>query len=65
MGTFQTQTLAAVPLFGHTKILPTLIEMGSAALAAAAVPYRVRRPEFPARDKNYYHPYYYYYYYYY
>ena len=28
----------AIPLFGHTKILQTLIGMGSAALAAA-VPY--------------------------
>ena len=32
-----------------TKILHTLIGMGSAALAAA-LPYQVRRPEFPARD---------------
>ena len=30
--------LIAIPLFGHTKILHTLIRMGSAALAAAAVP---------------------------
>ena len=32
---YQSQTLAAVPLFWHTKILHTLIGMGSAALAAA------------------------------
>ena len=32
------QTLAAVPLFCHTKTLHTLVGMGSAALAAA-VPY--------------------------
>ena len=35
---YKSQTLAAIPLFGHTKILHTLIEMGSTALAAA-VPY--------------------------
>ena len=29
------KTLAAIPLFGHTKIQHTLIGMGSAALAAA------------------------------
>ena len=34
----KSQTLAAIPLFGHTKILHTLRGMGSAALAAA-VPY--------------------------
>ena len=33
-----SQTLAAIPLCGHTKILHTLVAMGSAALAAA-VPY--------------------------
>ena len=32
---YKSQTLAAVPLSGHTKILHTLIEVGSAALAAA------------------------------
>ena len=32
------RTLAAIPLFGHTKILHTLIGMSSTALAAA-VPY--------------------------
>ena len=37
-----------IALFGHVKILRTL-GMGSAALVAA-VSYRVRRPEFPARD---------------
>ena len=39
---YKPQTLGyiqmAIPLFGHTKILQTLIGMGSAALAAA-VPY--------------------------
>ena len=34
----ESQTLAAIPLFGVTKILHTLIGMGSAVLAAA-VPY--------------------------
>ena len=34
----KSQTLAAIPLFGHMKILHTLIGMGSAALAAV-VPY--------------------------
>ena len=29
------QTLASTPLFEHTKILHTLVKMGSAALAAA------------------------------
>ena len=32
------QTLAAMPLSGHTKILYTLVGMGSAALAAAVLP---------------------------
>ena len=32
---YKSQTLAVVPLFGHTKILHTLIGMGSAALKAA------------------------------
>ena len=36
--TLKIPTLAAIALFGHTKILHTLIGMGSAALAAA-VPY--------------------------
>ena len=35
---YNSHTLAATPLFGHTEILHTLIGMGSAALAAA-VPY--------------------------
>ena len=35
---WKSQTLAAVPLFGHTKILHTLIGVGSTALAAV-VPY--------------------------
>ena len=30
-----TGTVAATPLFGHSKVLHTLIAMGSAALAAA------------------------------
>ena len=34
----KSQTLAATPVSGHTKVLHTLIGMGSAALAAA-VPY--------------------------
>ena len=37
-----------IALFGHVKVLRTL-GMGSAALVAA-VSYRVRRPEFPAKD---------------
>ena len=28
---------AVVPLFGHTKLLPMLVSMGSTALAAAVV----------------------------
>ena len=36
--TLKTQTLAATPLYGHMKILYTLIEMDSAALVAA-LPY--------------------------
>ena len=40
-----------MPLFRHTKILHTLTGMGSAALATA-VPYQVRRPEFPTRNKE-------------
>ena len=34
----KSQTLAAIPLSGHTKMLHTLVAMGSAALTAA-VPY--------------------------
>ena len=37
-GTSPARTLAAMPLFGHTKIPHTLIGMGSTALVAA-VPY--------------------------
>ena len=33
--TWKTQTLAAIPLFGHTKIPLALLGMGSSALAAA------------------------------
>ena len=47
----RTLKITATPLSGHTEILHTLIGMGSAALAAA-VPYQVRPPEFPARDKE-------------
>ena len=38
-------------MFGHTKILRTLIGMGSAALLAA-VPDPGKAFEFPARDKE-------------
>ena len=42
------QTLAATVSIEHSKILYTLIGMGSAALAAAVVLLtQVRRPEFP------------------
>ena len=49
---YKSQTLAATPLFGHTKmlhslILHTLIGMGSTALAAA-VPYPGKATTFPA-----------------
>ena len=42
-----------IPLFGHTKCLHTLIEMGSPALAAV-VPLinQIGRPTFPAKDKE-------------
>ena len=43
------QNQSHIPLFGHTKIVRTMIGMGGTALVAA-VPYPVRRPEFPARD---------------
>ena len=44
----KSQTLAATISIGHSKILYTLIGMGSAALAAAVVLLtQVRRPEFP------------------
>ena len=36
--TLKSQTLAVVPMFEHTKILYTLIGVGSAALIAAAMP---------------------------
>ena len=48
---YKSQTLAATPLFGHTKILHTLIGMGSAALALLCLS-QVRRPEIPVRDKE-------------
>ena len=35
---YKSQTLAAIPPFGHTKILHTVTGMGSAALVGA-VPY--------------------------
>ena len=44
-------TLAAIPLFGHKKILHRPIRAVSAFLAAA-VPNRVRRPEFPEKDNE-------------
>ena len=44
------KTLAVIRLFEYTKILHTLTGVGSAALVAT-VPYPIRRPEFPARDK--------------
>ena len=48
---YKKNPLAAIPLFGHTKILHTLIGLGSAALAASVVPYtRVKPPEFHAGD---------------
>ena len=34
---YNPKTLAAVPLFGHTKILHTMVGMGSATLAAAVL----------------------------
>ena len=49
---YKSQTLAAIPLFGHTKILHTLIGMGRAALATA-VPYPSKVTElFPTRDNE-------------
>ena len=46
-------TLAATRLFGHTKILNTLIGMGS-AVPAAVVPYRdTGDPNFPQRTMKY------------
>ena len=41
MRTLKSQTLTATPLFGHTKILHTLVGLGSAALPA------LRRLDFP------------------
>ena len=42
--TLKTQTLAAVPLVGHTKILHTLIGMGSNTLVAAVLyPHKATR----------------------
>ena len=41
---YKSQTLAAIPLFGHTEMLHTPTEIGSAALAAA-VPYQVKQPK--------------------
>ena len=41
-----SQTLAAIPLFGHTKILSTLIGMGGTALEAA-VPYPGKVTQIP------------------
>ena len=47
----KSRTLAAIPVFGHKKMLHSLVGMDSAALAAA-VSYLVRQPEFPARDNE-------------
>ena len=42
-----------IPLLGHTKILHTLIEMASPALAAVApLINQIGRPTFPANDKE-------------
>ena len=50
----KSQTLAAIPLSGHTKILHTQTGVGSAALAAA-VPYLPRYGDrnFPQGTKKY------------
>jgi len=48
---YKSQTLAATPSFGHTKILHTLIGMGSAALARLCLT-QVRRPEIPVRERE-------------
>ena len=45
----KSQTLTAIPLFGHTKILHTLTGMGSAALLCIT---RVRRPEISGRGNE-------------
>ena len=50
MLTLISQTMAAIPAFGHAKILHTLVGLGSAALAAADLPI-VRRSEFRAMNK--------------
>ena len=47
----KSKAVAAIPSFGHRKILHTPTRMGSAA-PAAAVPYPGKRPEFPARDNE-------------
>ena len=48
---YKSPTLAAIPLFGHTKILHTLIRVGSAAQRLLCLT-RIRRPEFPARNNE-------------
>ena len=50
MGVYLTnpKQLAAIPLFGHTKILHTLVSVGSTALVAAVV--LPRWPEVRAWD---------------
>ena len=46
-------TVSYIPLFGHTKILHTLVGMGSAALAAT-VPYPgYGDPNFPRGTRKY------------
>ena len=47
----KSQTLAAIPLFGHTKIPSTLIRR-VALLLWLLCPTRVRRLEFPAKDNE-------------
>ena len=47
---YKSQTQAAIPLFGHTKILHTLVGLGNATPAAVVCSlFQVRWPEFPAR----------------
>ena len=46
----KSRTLAALPLFEHTKILHTLTAMGSAALAAA-VPWPGEATRFSRKER--------------
>ena len=43
----KSQTLAAKPLFGHTKTLHTLVEMGTELLLWLLCLIQARRPDFP------------------